>query len=70
MRVAAVDPASRAAAAGVRAGDVILAVNHVPAGDQTSFDRGAEKARQSGSVLLLVQRGDVELYLAFDAGGR
>jgi Do/DeqQ family serine protease len=60
-----VDPASPAAAAGVRPGDQILAVNKVEVRDLPSFHSAVRKAQTGKHIVLLLRRGDATLYLAF-----
>jgi Do/DeqQ family serine protease len=63
--VAEVDPASPAAAAGVRPGDQILAVNKMEVRDLASFHNAVRKAKTGKHIVLLLRRGDATLYLAF-----
>ena len=59
--VASVDPASDAAAKGLRRGDIILSANQQPMINATDLGRIATEAKRSGrnNVLLYVQRGNV-----------
>jgi Do/DeqQ family serine protease len=65
VQVETVDPDSAAAAAGVRPGDVILAINQQEVNDLSAFRQAAEKAGKKRNVVLLVRRGETTLYLAF-----
>jgi membrane-associated protease RseP (regulator of RpoE activity) len=57
--VASVQPASPAAALGLRAGDIILAVNERPVTSLVAFE---EAVRAAGSVIALnIQRSDTQL---------
>src|SRR5690606_13002657 len=67
VRVEEVDPASAAAAAGVRPGDRILSLNREEIEDLSSFNRAAKDAAKGKNVVLLLRRGDTTLYLAFPA---
>jgi Do/DeqQ family serine protease len=60
-----VDPASPAAAAGVRPGDQIMAVNKEEVRDLASFHSAVRKAQTGKHVVLLLRRGNATLYLAF-----
>lgn len=62
-----VDPASPAADAGLRRGDVILHVNRTPVKDSTEFER-AIQASGRGAILLLVNRGGVNAFVAIEPG--
>ncbi|OHE26989.1 MAG: hypothetical protein A3J94_10740 [Syntrophus sp. RIFOXYC2_FULL_54_9] len=55
--VTAIEPDSPAAEAMIQIGDVIRAVNRKPVKDVDDFVKIVEKAKGSGSLLLLVQRG-------------
>ncbi|MHB1398077.1 MAG: DegQ family serine endoprotease [Trichloromonadaceae bacterium] len=63
--VVAVDPTGPAAQAGVQPGDLILAVNQQEVPDLDSFNRAAKRAQTSRSVVLLIQRDQMTLYVAF-----
>jgi len=59
--VATVQPGSAAAALGLRAGDIIVAVNQKPVKSIATFE---EAARAAGSVLALsIQRGEAQLFI-------
>jgi serine protease Do len=60
--VTKVDPASAAANAGLREGDVIQAVNRQPVENSADFDRAVRKS--SGESLLLVNRQGNRVFLA------
>jgi Do/DeqQ family serine protease len=63
--VKAVDPDSGAADAGVQPGDVILSVNREDVNDLASFRKAVEKSQKGSNVVLLIQRDDATIYLAF-----
>jgi Do/DeqQ family serine protease len=65
VQVEAVDRASAAAAAGVRPGDIILAINQQEVNDPAAFLQAVDSARKKKNVVLLVRRGETVLYLAF-----
>ena len=67
VKVVKVDENSLAAQAGIREGDVVLAVNHQDVNDVAAFERSAKKVTGGKNVVLLVQRGETTLYLAFPA---
>jgi len=60
--VTEVDPASQAARADLREGDVIQQVNRQPVTSASDFARAVKKS--SGAPLLLVNRGGNEMFLA------
>jgi S1-C subfamily serine protease len=60
--VTEVDPASAAASAGLKEGDVIQEVNHHAV--TSSEDLSSALHRSNGESLLLVNRGGNRLYLA------
>ena len=57
-----VDPASQAASAGLKEGDVIQEVNRQPVANSDDFSRAVKKS--NGESLLLVNRGGDKLFLA------
>jgi len=63
--VAAVRPGSPAARHGLRAGDVIVEVNREPIESPAEAAAALERARGDGA-LLLVRRGDSQLFVAVD----
>jgi S1-C subfamily serine protease len=63
--VQTVAPDSAAADAGVQPGDVILSVNRLDVNDLASFRAAAKKALKGRNVVLLIQRDDTTIYLAF-----
>ncbi|ESZ22979.1 DegQ family serine endoprotease [Mesorhizobium sp. L2C084A000] len=64
--VASVNPDKAAAASGIQAGDIIVAVNQVPVKNARQVTQAIALAGKSGrkSVLLLVERGDAQMYIA------
>jgi serine protease Do len=62
--VSRVEPGSPAEDAGLRRGDVIQEVNRKPVKDSQGFLRGIEEAKDGGSILLLIQRGESNLFAA------
>jgi len=63
--VEAVDPESPAAAAGVRPGDIVLALNQQEVNGPDAFRQAAAEARKKKNVVLLIRRGGDVLFLAF-----
>jgi serine protease Do len=59
----AVDPASAAAGAGLRRGDVIEEVNRQPTSDLDSFDAAMKGARLADGILFRVRRGDFSSFV-------
>jgi serine protease Do len=53
---------------GLRAGDIVREVNHVPVRTIGQFARVADRLRAGETVALLVQRGRVSVYVALTAG--
>jgi serine protease Do len=64
--VAGVQPGSPAEQAGVRSGDVILEVNHQKVTSVKEAQALGQKASDSGSLLLLLRRGDASLFAALE----
>ena len=62
--VAEVDPSSRAAEAGLRAGDVIQQVNRQPVKSVQDFDHAMASGQKDGPTLLLVNRQGNTLFVA------
>ena len=65
VQVVDVDPQSPAAEGGVQPGDVILSLNRMATKDLTSFTEAVKAAGSEQNIVLLVQRGETTLYLAF-----
>jgi len=63
VEVTAVDPGSIAAVAGVQAGDVILAVNRHKIDSLADLRAARQRARVKEKALLLLQRGNTNLYV-------
>jgi serine protease Do len=59
-----VDPASHAADAGLRPGDVIQQVNHQMVTNMREYTQAVSASKKDGSVLLLVDRGGNTMFLA------
>jgi Do/DeqQ family serine protease len=64
--VRAVDPRSAAAQAGIRPGDLVREVNSREISTLSDFRKQAARARRSGQLILLVQRGYAAERIAFD----
>jgi serine protease Do len=64
--VAAVLPRSPAEAAGLRSGDLLVELNRRRVQDVASARRALERADAGRAVLLRVQRGDVQQYVALE----
>ena len=62
--VTRVEPGSPAADAGIQTGDVIREVNRKPVKDVQDFVSRVEKAKDQDNVLLLLQRGENNLFAA------
>ena len=62
--VTRVEPGSPAADAGIQTGDVIREVNRKPVKDVQDFVNRVEKAKDQDNVLLLLQRGENNLFAA------
>jgi serine protease Do len=59
-----VEPGSPAAEAGIQEGDVISQVDRKPVKDADDFAKKVESAKGQESLLLLIQRGQINLYAA------
>jgi serine protease Do len=59
-----VEPGSPAADAGIQEGDVISQVNRKPIKDVEDFAKKVENAKGQERVLLLIQRGQNNLFAA------
>ncbi len=53
-----------AAEAGIKRGDVIVSINRTRTASSAEYDRMLQKAGRSGSLTLLVRRGDASIYFA------
>jgi serine protease Do len=62
--VTGVEPGSSAAAAGVRAKDVIAEINRKPIRDVADFRRTLQNSKAGDALLILLFRGGEPLYLA------
>ncbi|TIO09058.1 DegQ family serine endoprotease [Mesorhizobium sp.] len=64
--VESVDPDKAASASGIQPGDIIVAVNQAPVRNARQADQAIAQAGKSGkrSVLLLVERGDAQMFVA------
>ena len=62
--VASVVPGSPAAKADIRSGDVIKEVDKKPVKDMEDFKQKIESAKDQGTILLLIQRGENSLFAA------
>jgi serine protease Do len=62
--VTGVEPGSAAANAGIQTGDVIQEVNRKPVKNVEDFSQKVEKAKGQDNVLLLIQRGQNNLFAA------
>lgn len=62
--VTRVEPGSAAAEAGVQTGDVIQEVNRKPVKNVEDFFQKVEKAKDKDNILLLIQRGQDNLFAA------
>ena len=59
-----VNPASRAADAGLQPGDVIQQVNHQSVSNVNEYSQAVSNAKKDDSVLLLVDRSGITMFLA------
>ncbi|AJE04628.1 DegQ family serine endoprotease [Geobacter pickeringii] len=64
VMVADVDEGSVAAEAGIRPGDLIVAVNRKRVANRAEYDRAMRDAQHRGAAVLLVRRGDASIYFS------
>ncbi len=62
--VTRVDPGSPASDAGIRTGDVIQEIDRKPVKNVDDFTRKLEKTKEKDTVLLLIRRGEANLFAA------
>lgn len=64
--VAVVDVArdGAAAQAGIKRGDIIIAINRARTANSTEYSRALQQAKQHGRLSVLVRRGDASIYFA------
>jgi serine protease Do len=60
--ITGVDPDSDAAQAGLRPGDVVVAVSQKPIKSVAEFRKAAKAAAKEGQLFLTVRRGDQMFY--------
>jgi serine protease Do len=65
--VASIDPAGPAAAAGIADGDILREVDRRPLRSIADFEPFARRLKPGAAVLMLVQRGEVAVYVALTA---
>lgn len=65
VQVVDVDPAGPAARAGVQPGDQILVLNQEEISDLASFNRAVKRAVSARNAVMLIQRQQMTLYVAF-----
>jgi S1-C subfamily serine protease len=53
-----------AAEAGIKRGDVIVSINRKKTATMAEYDRVIQQAKQSGTLTILVRRGDASIYFA------
>jgi Do/DeqQ family serine protease len=63
--VQSVDPNSPAASVGIEPGDVILKINDKDIKSLEDYRRAIEEAKAKGSVLMLLQSGEIKKWVAF-----
>jgi periplasmic serine protease, Do/DeqQ family len=63
--VQSVDPNSTAASVGIEPGDVILRINDRDIKSIEDYRKAMEEAKEKGSVLMLLQSGDIKKWVAF-----
>jgi S1-C subfamily serine protease len=64
VRVSKVEPNSVAANAGIQQGDLVLAINHHVVKTLADLHTARQRARVKENALLLLQRGDTNLFIA------
>jgi serine protease Do len=62
--VTGVEPGSPAARAGILRGDVIAEINRKPIRDAEEFSQAIDQAKDQGTILFLIQRGESNLFVA------
>ncbi len=67
VRITGVDSGSHAEAAGVKVGDLVLAINRYAVNSLADISKARKRIRIKEKVLLLLQRGDTNLYVALPA---
>jgi len=68
--ISGVEPASPAAQAGLRPGDLIKEVNHQSIQDLNDYNQALEKVKKSESMLLLIKRGSGALYVVLKSASK
>jgi len=68
--ITGINPGSPAAAANLRAGDVLLEVNDTPVNSPAALRKVLKAAKADSAVRLLAKRGDQVLYTAFRISGK
>ncbi len=63
--VQSVDPNSPAASVGIEPGDVILRINDREIRNIEDYRKAVEEAKAKGSILMLLQSGDIKKWVAF-----
>jgi serine protease Do len=64
--VTGVEPGSIAAMAGIKTGDVVLAVDRKPVDSAAAFNRAVEESRQDSRVLLLIASANMQRYVVLN----
>jgi S1-C subfamily serine protease len=67
--ITGVDPDSDAADAGLRAGDLVVAVSQQPVTTVTELKKAAAEAAKEGGLVLTVRRGDQVFFASLGGGG-
>ncbi len=65
LQVVGVDPEGPAGRAGVQPGDLILVLNRQEITDLASFQQAVQRARSANNAVMLIQREQMTLYVAF-----